>query len=73
MYDVLALKVPRYYSARIKFITFGAYTPNALKRLLTFITMLALVLSMEGCASHHSKKHKKLRPGKPIPCPLKDC
>ena len=31
----------------------------------------AVVLIADGCASTH--KHKKLKPGKPIPCPLKDC
>lgn len=33
----------------------------------------AVVLIADGCASTHNHKHKKLKPGKPIPCPLKDC
>jgi hypothetical protein len=38
-----------------------------------FIIFFALIILLEdGCRSHHHK-HKKLKPGKPIPCPLKDC
>jgi hypothetical protein len=33
---------------------------------------LAVIILADGCASHHPK-NKKLKPGKPIPCPLKDC
>ncbi len=38
------------------------------------LTSLALiiVLAMNACASKHYP-HKKLKHGKPIPCPLKDC
>jgi hypothetical protein len=32
--------------------------------------MIAVLLAA-GCASQ--QKNKKLKPGKPIPCPLKDC
>ena len=31
-----------------------------------------VVLGLLAC-SHKTTKHKKLKPGKPIPCPLKDC
>jgi uncharacterized protein YceK len=35
------------------------------------VLLLALAMTvMSGCAS---KKPKKLKPGKPIPCPVKDC
>jgi len=40
-----------------------------MKRLLVFL-LISSVLAF-GCASN--KKHKRLKPGKPIPCPLKDC
>jgi len=42
------------------------------KRLIRLSILIILVLLIEACASH-PKKHKKLKPGKPIPCPLKDC
>ncbi|HTF17177.1 MAG TPA: hypothetical protein VK658_03840 [Chryseolinea sp.] len=47
-------------------------TFEAVKRVLTFVTLVAITLSVASCASH-PKKHKKLKPGKEIPCPLKDC
>ena len=43
-----------------------------LKFVPVFLLLAFLVLA-EGCASSHSHKHKKLKPGKPIPCPQKDC
>ncbi len=33
--------------------------------------ILVVVLLAGGCASN--KPNKKLKPGKPIPCPQKDC
>jgi len=33
--------------------------------------LLVLALACTSCAGTH--KHKKLKPGKPIPCPVKDC
>ena len=47
-------------------------TFDPVKRVLTFVTICMITLSLASCASHH-KKHKKLKPGKEIPCPLKDC
>ena len=47
-------------------------TFEAVKRVLTFVTFVAITMSVGACASH-PKKHKKLKPGKEIPCPLKDC
>jgi hypothetical protein len=39
--------------------------------LLLFAGMMVIA---DGCASSHAqKKKKKLKPGKEIPCPLKDC
>lgn len=38
------------------------------------IVMLAAIILFSGaCASNKHKPHKKLKPGKPIPCPMKDC
>jgi len=41
------------------------------------IIFLSGCLVFGGCASSNnglqSSKHKKLQPGKPIPCPAKDC
>jgi hypothetical protein len=39
---------------------------------LTLILAIAITLS-SSCASNKHKPHKKLKPGKPIPCPMKDC
>lgn len=41
-----------------------------LKRISLVLVMLAALLFTD-CASQ--KKHKRLKPGKPIPCPQKDC
>ncbi|MGE0772474.1 MAG: hypothetical protein AB7K37_12230 [Cyclobacteriaceae bacterium] len=41
-------------------------------KLLRYILLLFLSVSIVACASTR-KPHKKLKPGKPIPCPLKDC
>lgn len=35
--------------------------------------ILLIIVVLTSCASHKHKPHKKLKPGKPIPCPLKDC
>jgi hypothetical protein len=43
-----------------------------LKAIVIRFIFLLVVFFMIGCASHHHK-NKKLKPGKPIPCPLKDC
>lgn len=40
-----------------------------LKKLLIILAIITLA----SCASHKHKPNKKLKPGKPIPCPLKDC
>jgi hypothetical protein len=45
----------------------------SMKRIINFSIILITVLLIEACASHHPTKHKKLKPGKPIPCPQKDC
>jgi hypothetical protein len=47
-------------------------TFETVKRVLTFVILLAMATSALSCASH-PKKHKKLKPRKEIPCPLKDC
>jgi hypothetical protein len=41
------------------------------KRAIVLMMFVGLLLS--SCASNNNHKHKKLKPGKPIPCPLKDC
>lgn len=43
---------------------------NTLK---TIIVMMVLVFLASCASSSHIHKNKKLKPGKPIPCPLKDC
>jgi hypothetical protein len=43
-------------------------TMSAGKKIITFILLMAMAMS---CASQ--KSNKKLKPGKPIPCPQKDC
>ncbi|HRJ31166.1 MAG TPA: hypothetical protein PLV21_14525 [Cyclobacteriaceae bacterium] len=40
------------------------------KRIFPVLVVL-LAISLTDCASN--KKHKRLKPGKPIPCPQKDC
>lgn len=43
-------------------------------RLILSVVLLALFLVLaEGCASSRGNTKKKLKPGKPIPCPQKDC
>jgi hypothetical protein len=37
------------------------------------VVFLAAVILLSSCASNRHKPHKKLKPGKPIPCPQKDC
>lgn len=39
-----------------------------LKKIILLFAVTAVLVS---CASN--KPHKKLKPGKPIPCPTKDC
>ena len=46
---------------------------NYVKKLIRLSLILMMAFLISACASHHHKKHKKLKPGKPIPCPLKDC
>jgi hypothetical protein len=41
-------------------------------RLIQIVGIVVIMISA-SCASHHHKQNKKLKPGKPIPCPLKDC
>ena len=43
----------------------------SIRLLKVAILVSAVVLLADGCASSH--KNKKLKPGKPIPCPHKDC
>lgn len=42
-------------------------------RPLIVVCLFLTVFLSDGCASSHSHKNKKLKPGKPIPCPHKDC
>lgn len=42
-----------------------------LKRLKLLSLALIIIIMSDACASHHP--NKKLKRGKPIPCPLKDC
>ncbi len=45
-------------------------------RILNFgvkVLLLATIVMAASCASNKHKPHKKLKPGKPIPCPMKDC
>jgi uncharacterized protein YcfL len=35
-----------------------------------WIGLLLVLVLIAGCGSH---KNKRLKPGKPIPCPQKDC
>ncbi|MBX2947281.1 MAG: hypothetical protein KF725_15740 [Cyclobacteriaceae bacterium] len=47
-----------------------------MKSILSFkrifpILLVLLAIMFSDCASQ--KKHKRLKPGKPIPCPQKDC
>lgn len=44
-----------------------------MKRVLRYTLMLVLISSLAtGCASS-KKRNGKLKPGKAIPCPTKDC
>jgi hypothetical protein len=38
---------------------------------ISLVLILFAALLFSDCASQ--KKHKRLKPGKPIPCPQKDC
>ena len=42
---------------------------------LYFLCLPAFLVSVSSCNSHkgHTLKKKKLRRGRPIPCPVKDC
>jgi len=41
---------------------------------IIMLLFASVMIIAEGCASTHAhKKKKKLKPGKEIPCPLKDC
>ncbi|MBX2963984.1 MAG: hypothetical protein KF687_15840 [Cyclobacteriaceae bacterium] len=47
-----------------------------MKSMLSFrrifpVLLLLVAIAFTDCASQ--KKHKRLKPGKPIPCPQKDC
>jgi uncharacterized protein YceK len=44
---------------------------NNVKKAIVLMVVVGLLMS--NCASNRTHKHKKLKPGKPIPCPLKDC
>jgi hypothetical protein len=46
---------------------------TTVQKLSRFFSTALIVLMLASCASHHSHKHKKIKPGKPMPCPLKDC
>jgi predicted component of type VI protein secretion system len=41
------------------------------RQLLTRWLLLLTLVVLTACASN--KPHKRLKPGKPIPCPQKDC
>jgi uncharacterized protein YceK len=38
-----------------------------------FLVFFLIGFLLGGCGSSKKKPHGKLKPGKPIPCPLKDC
>ena len=57
---------------------FGNHKSGALKGLLRYVQVFFLIVVMlfAGCKSSNglvTKKHKKLKKGEPIPCPMKDC
>jgi len=39
----------------------------------TYIILLILALGCGACATHGKHKNGKIKPGKAIPCPQKDC
>ncbi|WP_291726326.1 hypothetical protein [Bernardetia sp.] len=43
--------------------------------LLYFMFLPAFMINISSCTSHkgHTMKKKKLKRGRPIPCPVKDC
>jgi hypothetical protein len=43
---------------------------HALKKIM-FLVGIVVFLGISSCQSGNT--HKKLKPGKPIPCPQKDC
>lgn len=48
-------------------------TNDMKSRSVIILLFAALLMIGDGCASSRNHKNKKLKPGKPIPCPLKDC
>ncbi|WP_375561658.1 hypothetical protein ACE193_03655 [Bernardetia sp. OM2101] len=42
---------------------------------LYFMVLPAFMITITSCNSHkgHTMKKKKLKRGRPIPCPVKDC
>jgi hypothetical protein len=56
----------------IRYWAFRSYiADNSAMRVLTFILALFALFAAMACSS--TGKPKKLKPGKPIPCPVKDC
>ncbi len=41
--------------------------------LLGAFLIFPIVASTTACTAKYGKKHQKIRRGKPIPCPIKDC
>lgn len=57
---------------------FGNRNRRALKVLLKYVQVFFLIVLMlfASCKSSNglvNKKHKQLKKGEPIPCPMKDC
>lgn len=57
---------------------FGNSNSSVLKVLLRYVQVLFLIVLMlfASCKSSTglvNNKHKKLKKGEPIPCPMKDC
>ena len=48
------------------------HMPLKLRSVIIFLFALMIFIA-DGCASTQHHKKKRLKPGKPIPCPLKDC
>lgn len=44
-----------------------------IKSIKSIVVILCLAIVVSCASSAHTHKNKKLKPGKPIPCPLKDC
>jgi len=63
-------KPPDESSGMLLFLIFDLNSPMKYKSILSLLVACALVVSCHSSNHHHKKK---LKPGKPIPCPQKDC